>query len=390
MFPPDAILGVDVDTYQPVDPLSRYGDPAVLEKLPAEAGTPLPADVLSLIAALHGNIALWTGSRGLLGRDHASHRTHVSAATPSVTADLITRYRAICANISSDTSLPALAADCFRLTQELAAVTPAPGVERKPGDATATRIARERAIAAATRLSTAHVDMVRRLVILRKIFGDDSPAEAMSVDAASREASFRYFRAVCLFADARTGRALLYDVETSLKRILLNLEDAMTTLHGPVDGNARGGTEPRGVEFRMRHVRKNWSAVEDVFRETVPYIAQTSLRAASNSADRPAVEAKSGGISKKYSVFATTPCLLGSVTKLELANPLSRRSRIRALHKMAARAYREINLVYDMHETIFKEALLVVQKRHEENLAATEELLATWERLLDSSPESSP
>lgn len=222
----------------------------------------------------------------------------------------------------------------------------------------------------------------------------DTVIFAKDADERSLKATTEYLHTKRFYVDAKVGLKHLFKVESTLKEILQHLGEGMKCLHGSADNVSHLPPSEKGFEFRVGYVRKLWGIADSSFKTSLPYIKYSSLRysprppPAENegpSLRKKASRQYSGSGGKKVGLFENVPCLLPSFTKIELSHPLSRRSRIAALHKTAALAYKDMNALYDFHEKMVEETLVVLRKKEEEDLKANDELIALWEDILDIS-----
>lgn len=244
---------------------------------------------------------------------------------------------------------------------------------------------------------------IRRFAVMRKIFAEtatwaevsrhfsndnDLIEQAKYSDQKSKDLWAKVLQAKRFYVDAKMGLANLYQVESSLKYILENLEEAMKSQKGIPSENTSSLPSQVGVEYRLGYVRQLWSVVDSAFKAALPYIAHTSLRDENGtivlgkppSLSRASSEAEPK--EKDYGTFVKTAAVLPNFSKIELAHPLSKTSRIASLHKAAAAAYKVINKIYDSQEVWINEAVAELKEREQEERALNDDLVDMWEKLL--------
>lgn len=266
-------------------------------------------------------------------------------------------------------------------------------------------------------LEESETGLMRRTALLRRLFGKEplrggllagfcegAEEVAVLVNAADEEGmacSRRLQQAKCFYVDAVTGKSHLFKLESTLKSILENLREAMTGTQPDSSGSAANRWQgEKGPDFRLRYVRRLWNSVDGDFKASLPYIQETSLPEASKlhsgsgsgNAQNVGEEGNSPSLvrqfsfsspgAREHSIFNKGNGVLQSFTKIELAYALSKRGKIAALHKCAARSYKEVNSVYDVHEEMLKEGIRVLRERTEEYEKCNVRLVALWERLL--------
>lgn len=261
-------------------------------------------------------------------------------------------------------------------------------------------------------ITESETGFVRRIALLQRMFScertiyfipdseekDEAVRELRRAEDETRQSSQKLQQIKRFYVDATTGMAHLYQIESLLKSVLENLREGMNSLQGRYDPTYHGPLET-GFEFRVGYVRKLWNRVETGFRHTLPYIKQTSLQYTRGSfgTDEAGEQQKthklsrlssgsgsgSGSGERRKGIFDGSQTLLPSFTKIELSHPISRRSRISALHKNAARAYRDVNELYDFHEQMTKEAFAMLQTVEREDQRVSDYLIAVCERLLE-------
>lgn len=438
----NVVAGIDLERYCPVEPLTYYGEYAVSRSGSYNCSPHLPGHIIDFIQKLHSDMSLWDGKQGILGRDYISHRAQTLAISLAEAEQFRAQYLQLKADISPRAGLDKLRKSLDRQSHTLAQLHQSvldmqrkkeklcrhrDYLEMTEGQTRRVQDLEDRLTYYSEELQTLkqaesqmkrkvwqtetdvfelETGYVRRIALLRRIFGEEPLRGGLLLgycqnaemnadlvnqcDEKSMKASRSLFQAKCFYLDCLTGKAHLYKVENTLRAILENLQEVMSSFSTGHDvAVTRHRSTEWGPDFRIRYIRKLWNSIDADFKAALPYIGTTSLMIASNSeredSNGPALTKQFSFTSsgnRAYSIFNRPSCILPSFTIIELLHPLNKKSKVSALHKAAARLYKEVNLVYDTHEDMVQKTLAMFQRRIEEDRKATEDLISKWESLL--------
>lgn len=536
----NVVLGIDLEQYRPIDSLSHYGRIILSHTGTYTSTPPLPPHIANFIRDLHSDLSLWDGTSGTFGRDYLTHRPLSTRITSQQVDDYRMQYMQLIADTTPRAILEQLRRtiekqsriqsqlrqavqdvqrrmDKLRRQRDRLEIDEGPSSERVQDIddrlvydndelatlRTAQKQIQQRLLQTELELSERETGHVRRIALLRRIFGEEplrgglllpytTNAEVKAsfvnkCDQIAMRTSRLLLDAKCFYLDAVVAKTYLYKLESTLKSILENLHQAVDALnpplsnknsspsflmrtfsnsmspslhknkshhHGDTDNHAddvkvkadeqpndallQGRLGERGPDFRIRYVRKLWNSLEADYKATLRYISATSLQIAaakvrtmnnvtgadtSNNSNGEGDAMKQEGskpflhiaVSKRLSshksthedeikkqasgkalpgqrsatdkygtfgVFHHGAPLLPRFSSIELSHALNKRARLSAMHKCAAKVYREVNVVYDVHEDLVQKALVLLQKRMTEDRKANEQLISKWEELL--------
>lgn len=429
------LLGLDIARYKSVRPFSHYGELDVLDTGSVTASRGLPEDIASLLREIGANFALWDGTKGVLGRDYVTNKASTSPLKGRERQRFLDRYVNLRNRLPSPTELDKLHVNLeiqmrtqrqvnssvYEIERELEQLKKARDncklehgegprleeltrqIERLESDRTLSKISADKINTKVkeTRLhlSEGETGHLRRLAMLRCLVGGMSKEESINnrskgemneyrrvareADDKSGRACLDYLQTKRVYIDAKTGLVHLYNLEGMLKGILQHLELSTRGSQSSIGESASPSTD-----YRMGYVHKQWSLAQSNFRTMLPFLKNTSLISARGIAEEQSNEfrrnettdGRSGA--RDVSVFDNVPRLLPSSIRIGFCYMFNPRSRIAHLHRSAAKAYREINLLYDCHERTVKEAFEVLQEKEAENRRAHDDLISKWEDLL--------
>lgn len=434
---------IDLSNYKPVEHLSFYGELNILDTGSLRPTQPLPNDLRQFLSVVGLHVSLWDGSKGELGRqfDTNNHpKTQLSETDLQHLRHLYLDVRSSACSHSAREKLDGDLAGQLKLLKKVQGSVEcmqqdmtilfrnrdkveiqlgehshvfqalSRKIDRLVGEMTPLRAGygqlKKQVQQIRVQIAENETGYMRKLAILRRIFGlgsdtnllarfpnnDGAMADAKQAEEESCKAAFLQLQSKRFYVDAKTGMAALYSIEDILKNILQNLQAGMKCMHSTIDRILPGESE-KGIEFRLSYVRKLWSKADSAFKTALPYVRCTSLRRArEHNARQMGERAAEGGkkiskgpttsMGRKIGIFENVPCILPSFTRIEIIHAISRRSKISALHKNAARSYRDVNLLYDFHERMTKAALTELQTRERMEHEANDYLIATWEKLL--------
>lgn len=249
------------------------------------------------------------------------------------------------------------------------------------------------------------------------------------------------FQCKCFYLDCVNGKEYLYKMETNLKGMLENLQQIMnvyndndlksnSTIITPSMGKIKQvgsslftsmkssdgslfkisrtmSTESNERDFRLKYVRKLWNTIDSDFKQVLKYIDNTSLPIASAMYVHDSVSIEDEkqqqfpfhhhhqsccGIfvnngTNNTSIINSSGNILPRFTTVELSYALNKRAKIAALHRYAAKVYKQINFVYDTHDSVIQQTLTLLQKRMQLDRKANERLICKWEELLGVSSQ---
>ncbi|PXF43498.1 hypothetical protein BWQ96_06791 [Gracilariopsis chorda] len=429
------LFGLDITRYKSVRPLFHYGELDVLDTGSVTASRRLPENVVALLREIGTNVAVWDGTKGILGRDYVTNKASTSFVKGRERQRLLDRYIDLRNGLPSPKDLEKLHVNLeiqmrtqrqvnssvYEIERELEQLNKARDscqtnhgeasrfeeltrqIERLESDRTLSKTSAEKINAKVkeTRLhlSEGETGYLRRLAILRCLVSgmskDETPNNrskgemnehrrvAREADEKSGRTCLDYLQIKRVYIDAKTGLLHLYNLEGILKGILQHLEVSTRSSQ-----NSLGESIRPSKEYRMGYVHQQWSLAESNFRTMLPFLKNTSLISARGIADEQLDEVERNGTTndrpggRDVSIFDDVPRLLPSSIRIGLCYLFTRRSRIIQLHRSAAKAYREINLLYDCHERTVKEAFEVLQEREVDNRRAHDDLISKWEDLL--------
>ena len=224
---------------------------------------------------------------------------------------------------------------------------------------------------------------------IERVAGFERPSKkfvnaAILANSTAQLATRRVWWVKRLYVDMKKGMLHVYDIENRLKDILEHLKGALNSLDEPYEASLRG---EKGTTYRMDYIRKEWDEMDLKLQTAIPYVQQTSLHIARlrASIEAPVKETSSGSLScpmKKFGLFEKQPRLLPTFSRFESVYPLSRRSRIVGLHKVAGKAYKEMNKLYDCHHGLLKKVHERLKTRTSDLEAAERELRVALESIL--------
>lgn len=441
--PPSQPLQIDLKTYHPVEETTHYGELFISSSGSCHAAAPLPGNLSAFIRDLHKELSQWDGRKGEYGRDYQTLRSQTQAITAAQADALRAQYielkeshtpRAVLDKLRKDLdkqsrtqnqlhqSVLDMQRKIDRLRKHRDTCEMGTGQSDTLNDLDdrllyymdeldtlnqAYKQMVKKVVQTEMELSDRESARLRRFALLRRIFGEEplrgglltaycdtaelTAGKVNKADEQSMRKSLVLFQAKCFYADAVIGKAHLYKVESALKTILENLREAMNGLTGGAqEGSMTARSPERGQEFRLRYVRRLWNALDADFKTALPYIQETSLK---QEGLRHKHDCNTGpGLNRQFSfsspsgrthtIFNHCTTVLPSFTKIELSHPLSKKGKVTALYRCAARAYKEVNAVYDCHEDMTAQALGVVQTCANDNRQALDGLIGCWEELL--------
>lgn len=171
---------------------------------------------------------------------------------------------------------------------------------------------------------------------------EDRAGKAVQLATYKNAMFVRYHRIFRVLVDAKKGVVHLYALEGALKSILQNLNDAMlTTNAGPhvtQEDVEKANVSP---SFRLRYVRQLREGADSILVNAIHYSPFSSL---SEKVD----ECTKGG----------RPTLLADFTKSSLLTAFSTKETITGLYDKARRAYKKVNIAYDMQLALVKQVVV--------------------------------
>lgn len=430
---------VNLKSYTAVHTDAYYGDVAISLTGSVRPTEPLTDDIVSFLESIGVNLSIWNGSKGVLGRAYISTP---SSEQQEMSSDGLHKLRSRYIDVKRSLYIDATRQQLGReletqtklqkhldgtvveteqkiriLRKKLNTAEVRKGerdlhdslskaLEKNEAELSSSKRAEEairrKVLQTQVDITENETGFLRRFAILRTIFGeksswreftvnfykngDDLESRARSADKESREVWTKALLAKRFYVDAKMGLAHLYRVENSLKCILENLVEAMKSQKGTPSQQTSSLPSPVGVEYRLGYVRQLWATVDPAFQAALPYIAHTSLRDGDGfiAAERPPDNSDNpfDNELKDYGTFMNAQAILPSFSKIELAHPLSKTSRIAALHKGAASGYKLMNTIYDSQEAWIKRAVGELKDRKQEERDLNDNLIAMWERLL--------
>lgn len=454
----NVICGIDLESYHPVEQQSHYGGINILSNGTCHSTPSLPQAISDFVLKLHNDVSVWDGTRGIYGRDYSSHRPKTEPLSEELLGSLREQYIAVKACITPSTLRQGMQKELSKFNRSLHQISDTiSDMQRKIEKCNKYRNAMEidegqsesvddfeekiaflgeeldqlkrvksQLLAKITQKEVeiweSDTGFIHRMALLRRIFGEEplrggllskycKDAESVvkdvyEADEKSMRTSMLLYHVKRFYVDSVMGSSHLHKVESALKAILENLQEA-TNLLGNGGGSAvnllSSGQSPlmrkisttsrregeRGPNFRIRYVKRLWNGIDADFRAALPYIAQTSMKEVykefvaydqqTQLTQQSPCSLPSG---KGHSIFNSANSVLPSFTKIELSHALNRRARVAALHRFAAQAYKEIAMLYDCQEKIVREALELVQRRMDEDNRANRLLVSRWEHLL--------
>lgn len=249
-------------------------------------------------------------------------------------------------------------------------------------------------------LSNCHDEKLIQLAILRHIFkenlshiervaGFERPPKkfinaAILANSTAQVATRRVWWVKRLYVDMKRGMIHVYDIENRLKDVLEHLKGALNSLDQSFEATLRN---EKGTTYRMEYIRKEWDEIDLKLQTAIPYVQQTSLYIArlQASIEAPVKHNSFSSLScpmKQFGLFEKQPRLLPTFSRFESVYPLSRRSRIVGLHKVAGKAYKEMNKLYDCHHGLLKQVHQRLKTRTSDLESAERELCGVLESIL--------
>lgn len=455
----NVICGIDLESYHPVEQQSHYGGINILSNGTCHSTPALPQVISDFVLKFHDDVSVWDGTRGIYGRNYTSHRPKTEPLSEELLNNLREQYIAVKNCVTPSSLRQGMQKELSKFNRSLHQITDTiTDMQRKIEKCNKYRDAMEidegqsdsvddfeekiafldeeldqlkrvksQLLAKITQKEVeiweSDTGFIRRMAVLRRIFGEEPlrgglltkyckeaenvVKDVYDADEKSMRTSMLLYHVKRFYVDSVVGSSHLHKVESALKAILENLQEAMnlvstgsrnsttslfssgqSPLMRKISGSQRREGE-RGPNFRIRYVKRLWNGIDGDFRAALPYIAQTSMKEVSKefvTADQYAQLVHQSPCSttngKIHSIFNSANSVLPSFTKIELSHALNRRARIAALQRFAAQAYKEITMLYDCQEKIIEEALELVQKRMDEDNRANRMLVSRWEHLL--------
>ncbi|KAI0566210.1 hypothetical protein FGB62_11g08 [Gracilaria domingensis] len=427
------LVGLDIARYKPARPFSHYGEVDVNDTGSVRSVKTLSDDVVKYLEQWGVNSSLWDGSKGIFGRDYVSNKAPVSSLKERERQRLYQQYIDLRKDLPSHEILERLnnnleiqtrtqrqiitsiyeiekELEQLRKTQEryelegygtsqrLLELTQQ--IKRLESDCALSKTAAEKITKKVKQsrieISEKETGYVRRIALLRCLVNSMSKDErpngrskadmnefrrlAREADEKSGRTCLDFLQIKRVYIDAKTGVLHLYNLESILKGVLEHLEVSMRHSSATlIDSNSHVTNAHTG------YIRRQWALAKSNFSAALPFVKNTSLIRARGMVEEQVLNREANrsdsGV-RTTAVFDEHPRLLPSYTRIRLRHFFNRRSRIVKLHRNAARAYKEINVLYDCHERTVKEAWEVLQEKEVENRRAHDELIISWENLL--------
>lgn len=173
-----------------------------------------------------------------------------------------------------------------------------------------------------------------------------------------RNKFFMYVRILRAYADAKKGIAYLYELESTLKRILDNLKEAMSALNAPYRASHAGHASSVSPSYRLSYAKSQRDAADEAFQNVIKYAMFTRIDEIAQEPDDSDWGTSSLTENHRspvnYSTFAKRLSVLPKFNHLLVANALSKKESIVALYDHAGQAYKTVNRAYDFQESLVK------------------------------------
>ncbi|CAN8070848.1 unnamed protein product [Agarophyton chilense] len=425
------LVGLDITRYKPARQLSHYGTLGVTDTGSVRALKLLSDEVVQYLEDSGVNSSLWNGSKGEFGREYDSNKAHFSP--PRDRQSLFQRYMDLRKDLPSQKALEQLNNNLeIQMRTQRQIITSVYEIEKELEELRKirqqctreenrnsvklvdlaqkiTRLESDCAVSKATadkiknkvnqtrnQISESETGYLRRIALLRCLvhsMGKDerpnnrSKADmnedkrlAREADGVSGRTCTDYLQVKRVYIDAKTGVLHLYNLERVLKGVLEHLEVCVRNSSAPlVESNSQLAST------RTIYIRRQWALAKSNFDTALPFLKNTSLISARGMVEEQLQSHEaipSNPRIRDTGVFNKHPLLLPSYARMKIRHLFSRKSFLIQLHRTTAKAYKEINLLYDCHERTVKEALEALQEKEVENRRAHDELIKRWESLL--------
>lgn len=215
-----------------------------------------------------------------------------------------------------------------------------------------------------------------------------------------KKASF-FFRHLSSNRDENTHPNEMQSMSMDADDELSYIDHDIQATSGGATGNRMSGSER---DFRFRYVKKVWNTIDTEFRLIHQYIEHTTLPLAhgryhdkeGQKLTRLGSSPSGGSPGKDYGIFGGgfshndggsgggkgSVNVLPRFTTVELTHALNKRAKVACLHRHAARVYKQVNVIYDVHNEVVDATLELLQKRTLQDRQANENLIRKWEDLL--------